>query len=376
MLVVSFAIVVGATLVVALLFSRIIILRLHIRTLFGQPQGSPLQLSTKKMLIDNHGRKVDYLRIAVIDKCNLRCTYCMPHEDMRFLAKKSTLTDGEIIRLLQSFSELGINKVRFTGGEPFVRPNFIKLLEKIHQLELFNTLALTTNGTLLLPHLPQLKELGVKKINLSLDTLQRERFFNITHRDSFDIVKASLDALVENNFDVKINMVVMSGINADEILPFVELTRLYPISMRFIEEMPFNGGNTERELKPNISWRDILDTVKAVYPNVLNGKNEISDTAYNYKIEGFTGSFGIIAAYSRTFCGTCNRMRVTPDGGVKTCLYGDAKFNARELMRAYSDDDQLKLAIQTAVNSRAKDGFEAEANREHADLESMTFIGG
>ena len=328
------------------------------------------------MLIDNHGRKVDYLRIAVIDKCNLRCTYCMPHEDMRFLAKQSTLTDDEIIRLLQCFSELGINKVRFTGGEPFVRLNFLKLLEKIHQLGLFNTLALTTNGTLLLPHLPKLKAIGLKKINLSLDTLHRERFFEITHRDSFDAVKKTLDALIENDFEVKINMVVMSGMNADEIIPFVEMTRHYPINIRFIEEMPFNGGNSERELKPLITWRDILHTVKNNFSNVLEGKNEISDTAYNYKIEGFVGSFGIIAAYSRTFCGTCNRLRVTPDGGVKTCLYGDSKFNARELMCTYPDDNYLKEAIQDAVNTRAKNGFEAEANRKDAHLESMTFIGG
>ncbi len=332
------------------------------------------------MLIDNHNRKVDYLRIAVIDKCNLRCTYCMPHEDMRFLSKNSTLTDGEIIRLLQCFSELGINKVRFTGGEPFVRPNFMKLLEKIHQLNLFKTLALTTNGTLILPHIEKLKAIGLKKINLSLDTLQPERFFKITHRDSFDTVKKTLETLVENNFEVKINVVVMSGINDDEIIPFVELTRHYPINVRFIEEMPFNGGNSERDkvsnLNPNINWRNILDIIKNNFKNVLMGKNEISDTAYNYKIENFVGSFGIIAAYSRTFCGTCNRLRVTPDGGVKTCLYGDSKFNARELMRHYSDDILFKNAIRDAVNSRAANGFDAEALRQNANLESMTFIGG
>jgi len=332
------------------------------------------------MLIDNHNRKVDYLRIAVIDKCNLRCTYCMPHEDMRFLAKNSTLTDGEIIRLLQCFSELGINKVRFTGGEPFVRPNFIKLLEKIHQLNLFQTLALTTNGTLILPHIEKLKAIGLKKINLSLDTLKPERFFEITHRDSFDTVKKTLDVLIENNFEVKINMVVMADINADEIIPFVELTRHYPINIRFIEEMPFNGGNSERKedlnKKPYLNWRQILGIIKNNFSNVAEGKNEISDTAYNYKIEGFVGSFGIIAAYSRTFCGTCNRLRVTPDGGVKTCLYGDAKFNARELMRNYTDDISFKKAIRDAVNSRAANGFDAEAQRQNANLESMTFIGG
>lgn len=332
------------------------------------------------MLIDNHNRKVDYLRIAVIDKCNLRCSYCMPHEDMRFLAKNSTLTDGEIIRLLQCFSELGINKVRFTGGEPFVRPNFMKLLEKIHQLNLFQTLALTTNGTLVLPHIEKLKAIGLKKINLSLDTLRRDRFFEITHRDSFDTVKKTLEVLIENNFEVKINVVVMSGINTDEILPFVELTRHYPINVRFIEEMPFNGGNTERKedliVNANFNWRKIFETIKNNFSAVAEGKNEISDTAYNYKIKDFVGSFGIIAAYSRTFCGTCNRLRVTPDGGVKTCLYGDPKFNARELMRNYSDDFLFKNAIQNAVNNRSKDGFEAEAQRQNANLESMAFIGG
>src|SRR5688572_29768454 len=192
-------------------------------------------------LYDNHNRPLNYVRIAVTDRCNLRCFYCMPQESIQYLPKKSLLTFEEIERLLLLLSEMGISKVRFTGGEPFVRNDLMKLLHKTSEIEGIRDVHLTTNGILTAPHIPDLKRLKISSVNLSLDTLDKKRFFMITQRDEFERTFETLNLLQEYEIPVKINAVVMDGKNIDDLIPLAELTHHQNIDVRFIEEMPFNG---------------------------------------------------------------------------------------------------------------------------------------
>ncbi len=329
------------------------------------------------VLYDNHGRPINYLRLAITDRCNLRCAYCMPEEGIDLGPRDTLLRYEEILRLVRILAEMGIEKVRITGGEPFVRRDVMDLFQGLVNTPGIKTVNLTTNGTLTQKHLPALKKLGVRSINLSLDTLDPVLFYVITRRDVFDSVWATFLALMEQGFEVKINAVLLNGQNDKDLLPFVELTRQYPVSVRFIEEMPFNGSGADGAgLYWN--WKRIEQTIQAGYPAITKIQDPPHSTALNYKIPGHQGTIGIIPAYSRTFCGTCNRLRITPQGLLKTCLYDDGVFNIRDLMRAGATDDDLRIALLEAIGSRAKDGFEAEGRR-YGGLpirESMTTIGG
>ncbi|MBX2894487.1 MAG: GTP 3',8-cyclase MoaA [Cyclobacteriaceae bacterium] len=329
-----------------------------------------------KALYDNHNRPINYLRLAVTDRCNLRCFYCMPEEGIHYLPKKELLTFEEIERLIRIVASLGISKIRLTGGEPFVRTDLMQLIRKIVATEGIKSLHLTTNGILTVPHITELKELGIASINLSLDTLDRERFKIITRRDEFDATWQTLQQLIASKIPVKINAVVMEGKNTDDLIPMVELTRHHPISVRFIEEMPFNG---EGNHYPQLTWtyKKILSWIQQHYPNLEKMKDEPHTTSYSYKVPGFQGDVGVIAAFSRTFCGTCNRIRVTAQGVLKTCLYDDGVLNIKELMRSGVSDEAIKFELQKAFAARPKDGFEAELQRKNKSVhESMSTIGG
>ena len=326
------------------------------------------------MLIDNHGRPINYLRLAVTDRCNLRCFYCMPHEGIDFLPKPHLLSYEEMLRLITILAELGITKVRITGGEPFVRRDLMNFLWKITEIEGIQKVNITTNGVLTAPLVPELKKMGINSVNLSLDSLDRKRFFEMTRRDELPNVLATLDALLKHEISVKINSVVMAGRNDEDILSMVELARYQNIAVRFIEEMPFNGEGLK--LENFMSYQRIMDKIKAEYPHISQLTDEPSSTSYNYKIEGFKGSVGVIAAYSRTFCGTCNRIRVTPTGLFKTCLYDEGVMNIKDLLRSGMPNDEIKQLIINSLQKRYKDGFEAEANRTSKVTESMTTIGG
>lgn len=331
---------------------------------------------TTPQLFDNHGRPINYLRLAVTDRCNLRCFYCMPEEGIQYLPKKALLTFEEIERLIHIMASQGISKIRLTGGEPFVRTDLMQLIRRIVVTKGINSLHLTTNGILTRPHIAELKELGIASINLSLDTLDRERFKNITRRDEFDNTWQTLQQLIASKIPVKINAVVMEGKNIDDLIPMVELTRHHPISVRFIEEMPFNG---EGNHYPQLTWtyKKILAWIQQHYPNLEKMKDDPHATSYTYKVPGFQGDVGVIAAFSRTFCGTCNRIRVTAQGILKTCLYDDGVLNIKDLMRSGVSDDGIKVELQKAFAKRPKDGFEAEAHRKNKSvLESMSTIGG
>ena len=328
-------------------------------------------------LFDNHGRKLNYLRMAVTDRCNLRCFYCMPEEGIRYLPKKDLLTFEENHRLISLLASMGITKVRLTGGEPFVRNDLMKLIRNIVEIPGIRDLHLTTNGVLTAPHIPELKKLKIASVNLSLDTLDKKRFHAITRRDEFDPVMNTLNLLIASEIPVKINAVVMEGKNIEDMVPLIELTKSNKVDVRFIEEMPFNGeGNHYTSL--TWTYSKILEYIKNHYPGIYKIPDPDFSTSYNYHIPGHLGNLGIIAAFSRTFCGTCNRIRVTAQGTLKTCLYDDGVLDIRQLLRTGLDDEAIKESLLRAFHSRAKDGFEAEAKRKnHTPVsESMSTIGG
>ncbi|AZA84345.1 GTP 3',8-cyclase MoaA [Chryseobacterium lactis] len=328
------------------------------------------------MLTDKFGRNINYLRLAIVDRCNLRCTYCMPEKGLSWIKQKDLMTDEEMLRICSVFTEMGVNKIRITGGEPFVRKNSIELIQNISQLDGLTDLSITTNGLLTEQYIPQLKKYGIKSVNLSLDTLDKERFLRITRRNSFDKVMKTLYSLLQNDIKVKINTVVMEGENMEDIIPLVMLAKDLPVDVRFIEEMPFNGGDTDISLKWNFT--QIYSYIKECFPEIQKVDDPKSSTSYNYKIPGFTGDVGIIAAYTRSFCGDCNRVRITPSGILRTCLYEGSGVNLKDEIRAGKTDEELKNIIINSIHNKSKDGWEAQklSLTESQIHQSMATIGG
>lgn len=328
-----------------------------------------------KTLIDNWGRPINYLRLAVTDRCNLRCFYCMPEEGINYLPKDSLLTYEEMERLIQIFCDLGIDKLRITGGEPLIRRDVIPFLYRIKDTPGLKTINITTNGLLTEKYLADLKKIGITSVNLSLDTLDAERFHQITRRDEFDKVFRTLNRLVEEGFDTKINMVVMAEKNTQDIVPMAALSVDKPISVRFIEEMPFNGSNGSSK---SIPWdrNNILRALSEKF-SLTKLDDPKNSTASHYQIDGAKGNLGVIAAYTRTFCGSCNRIRLTAQGELRTCLYANAGLDLRALLRSGKNNEAIAQAIIEAVNHRHKDGFGAEQSRSaQSNWESMSTIGG
>ncbi|WP_266363725.1 GTP 3',8-cyclase MoaA [Tellurirhabdus rosea] len=326
------------------------------------------------MIFDNHNRPITYLRLAVTDRCNLRCFYCMPEEGIKYLPKHQLLTYEEMLRLVRVLARLGVSKVRITGGEPFVRNGLMEFLEQMAAIEGLRDWHITTNGVLTAPHVPDLVRLGVGSVNLSIDTLDRERFRLITRRDELPAVQGTLDALLEQQVPVKLNAVVMEGKNTEDIPALAELTRHHPVEVRFIEEMPFNGEGSHY---PVLTWtyQRILDELQRLYPNLQKLPDPAHSTSYLYQIPGYQGNIGIIAAFSRTFCGSCNRIRMTAQGTLKTCLYDSGVLDVRALLRSGATDDELTAAFLKTFAHRPKNGFEAEQQRAPVS-ESMSTIGG
>lgn len=326
-------------------------------------------------LIDNHGRQINYLRLAVTDRCNLRCNYCMPSEGINFVKNDRLLTISELERVSETLVKLGIDKIRITGGEPFVRKDLMVLLRSLSKMEGLNGISVTTNATLIGPYIDELKELGIKNINVSLDSINRETFERITRRKQFDIVHNNLIRLITEGFNVRINFIVLEGQNEQDILPILDVMKHYKVSVRFLEEMPFNGGSKNFS---TIKWnyKAILDHIATNY-TFEKLVSPPTSTSINYKIEGHQSTFGIIPSFSRTFCGTCNRLRVTATGDVITCLYGKPKVNLRDIVRAHEDDHEMESVILKTIGSRAKTGFEAQEEHSKTIFDnSMTSIGG
>ena len=327
-----------------------------------------------KLLIDKYGRQLTYLRLSVTDRCNFRCYYCMPEEGVNFANRKDLLSFDEMYLLSNIFCSLGVSKIRITGGEPFVRGGLIHFLKDLSEVNGLQEISITSNGSFTTKNIFALKEMGISKINLSLDSLDSNRFFEITRRDSFKTVYEGVFKLLELGFDVKINCVLAEGKNTEDIIPFVELTKDYNLSVRFLEEMPFNGSDSF--VVPKWNYKEVYNYISQFYPVIQKLESEASSTSVNYKIPGYKGSFGIIPSFSRTFCGTCNRIRLSATGELRTCLYGPAAVNLRDVIRAGASEEDIEQEILDAVSMRAKDGFQAEALSDQVAHKSMSFLGG
>jgi molybdenum cofactor biosynthesis protein A len=327
-------------------------------------------------LVDNFGRQMEYVRLAVTDRCNLRCQYCMPAQGIDIVPRQELLTFKEMYRLIRVLTELGVNKVRLTGGEPFVRKDFVGFLEMLSYNDLLEAINITTNGALISQHIDRIEKLGkVKDINLSIDSLNREKFAKITRRDAFPEVYKTLELLEKSSLNLKLNVVVQSGFNTDEIVDFVRFTKDKNMAVRFIEEMPFNGKG-QRKMEENWTFNRILSEIKTEF-DVKDIISEKSSTSRNYAIDNHRGTIGIIPAFTRTICNNCNRIRITSIGTFKNCLFDDGVFNLRDFIRKGASNDDLKELFLSLVKEKLENGFIAEANRKDGGAsESMSTIGG
>ncbi len=220
------------------------------------------------MLVDNHNRAINYLRLAVTDRCNLRCNYCMPEEGINFAKNDKLFTIDELVRLSEIVVAQGIDKIRITGGEPFVRKDLMVLLRSLSKLDGLNDISVTTNATLIGPHINELKELGIKNINVSMDAINRETFERITRRNEYDVVYNNIIRLITEGFNVRINFIALEGQNTEDIIPMLELTKHYDVSVRFLEEMPFNGGSKKFQ---TINWdfQTILEPIRNTILSII-----------------------------------------------------------------------------------------------------------
>ena len=333
--------------------------------------GSGAPDSRKSSLVDRFGRTVSYLRIAVTDRCNLRCRYCIPDENVRFLAPDSLLSFDELEKLVTVFVSLGVHKVRITGGEPVLRTGLPEFIRRLRENSGIGTLHLTSNGVETWKYIPDLQKAGLSGINFSLDTLDRDRFFHFTRRDRLSDVLRSIKTAVASGIPVKINCVIQAGKNFDELQQIADLARELPVQVRFIEQMSFNGKSGA--LKMPVSRKMIRGRLKELYPD-LRPDERISGTAELYRVSGFSGKIGIISGHSRTFCSSCDRLRITPEGMMKNCLYDNGVLDLRRMLRSGAGPDQLEAAVREAVMHKHENGLHAE--KELSEYRSMAAIGG
>ncbi|XP_049747363.1 molybdenum cofactor biosynthesis protein 1 isoform X1 [Elephas maximus indicus] len=304
-------------------------------------------------LTDSFGRQHSYLRISLTEKCNLRCQYCMPEEGVPLTPKADLLTTEEVLALARLFVKEGVDKIRLTGGEPLIRPDVVDIVAKLHQLEGLRTIGVTTNGVNLARLLPQLQKAGLSAINISLDTLVPAKFEFIVRRRGFHKVMEGIHKAIELGYNpVKVNCVVMRGLNEDELLDFVALTEGLPLDVRFIEYMPFDGNKWN--FKKMVSYKEMLDTVQQRWPELEKLPEEESSTAKAFKIPGFRGQISFITSMSEHFCGTCNRLRITADGNLKVCLFGNSEVSLRDHLRMGASEEELLRIIGAAVGRKKR----------------------
>ncbi|UWY27890.1 GTP 3',8-cyclase MoaA [Flavobacterium sp. TR2] len=333
--------------------------------------------ASNTILTDGFGRKHNYLRISLLEKCNLRCTYCMPADGIALSPKASLMTADEIFAIAQTFVKNGVDKIRLTGGEPLLRKDFPEIVSKLSDLEI--SLSLTTNGILIDRHIETLKRFKVRKINLSLDTLVSSKFASITLRNQFEKVIGNLHLLLQNDFQVKVNVVLIKGFNDNEIVDFVKLTQFLPISVRFIEFMPFAGNEWDRSKM--VSQKEILAAAESVFSSeeIQKLEDEKNFTARNYKIKDFQGDFGIISSITNPFCDSCNRIRLTANGKIKNCLFSNSET---DLLTAFRNGESIASLIAASIQNkkevRAGMSTVSEINDPslHSDNRSMIAIGG
>jgi cyclic pyranopterin phosphate synthase len=323
-------------------------------------------------LLDNHNRPITYLRLSITDRCNLRCRYCRPEEGVPFIPHEEILSFEELERLVILFCSLGVNKIRVTGGEPFSRRGCMPFLTRLRNIAGVQHLHITTNGVKTPRYLDDLKAIGLDGINLSLDTLDQKRFWAITRRDYLAAVLQTVHGVLERGIPLKINSVVLAETSDEEIIGLADLTRKYPITLRFIEKMPFSGiVRSEKLVNGNL-----LKRLKKIFPEMNECTQKTPSTARIFSLPGYKGSLGLIQGYSRLFCSTCNKVRITPTGVLKTCLYDNGVLDLKKMLRNGSDDQEIESAVIHCVQNRCKNGHEAELNTGQTKEPTMASIGG
>lgn len=325
-------------------------------------------------LIDPCNRHLNYLRISITDRCNLNCIYCSPRDLIPRLSHDEILTYEEILRMVRIGIKLGISKIRVTGGEPLVRKGVYGFLNELSAMGRLSDLSLTTNGVYLKDHLKKIKSAGIKRINISLDTLNRAKFQKITGLDLFDKVWQGIQKAYESGFDpIKLNIVALNGINDDELTDMARLSFDYPFHIRFIEYMPMGDsqmGNGPLLLAPEIKQRI------SVLGNLNPVRNSINDgPAQRYRFEGALGEIGFIHALSHHFCDRCNRLRLTASGQLRPCLLSDRHEDVKGPLRSGCSDEQLADIFYRAVHHKPSDHNLAVHNP-HSVCGQMRSIGG
>lgn len=308
---------------------------------------------------DTHGRGHNYLRISITEHCNLRCTYCMPAEGIALTPRAHLMTAVEIVTIAQTFVKLGVTKIRLTGGEPLVRKDAKTIIEQLGKLGV--ELTLTTNGILVHEFIDTFKEAGITTLNVSIDSLKKDKFNQITRRNYFEKLIENLDLLEANDFNVKLNVVVIKGFNDNEIVDFIEMTKDRNIQIRFIEFMPFDGNKWNKEKL--VSYAEILELTNTFYgeEKVNRLQDKPNDTSKNHKINGYQGSFSVISSVTNPFCSTCNRIRLTADGKLKNCLFSNTETSLLDTLRAGESIEPLifqniksKFAMRGGMDDDAK----------------------
>lgn len=299
------------------------------------------------MIIDNYQRVHNYLRISLTDSCNLRCFYCMPEEEYEFTPTDKLMQVNEIEALAKIFVAQGVNKIRLTGGEPLVRKDAAAIILALSKLPV--QLTMTTNGTRVHDFIDILEEAKIRSLNISLDTLQADKFLMVTRRKQFETVMKNIQLLIDRNFHVKVNVVVMKGLNDNEINDFIEWTKNTPVHVRFIEFMPFSGNRwTSNKV---FTMKEILEVIETKY-SIQALQNEKHDTAKKFTVAGHAGTFAIISTMSANFCGDCNRMRLTADGKMKNCLFSKEET---DLLAAFRKGEAIEPLIHESIKNKAKE---------------------
>lgn len=324
-------------------------------------------------LTDSFGRHHTYLRISLTERCNLRCKYCMPADGVPLSPKSHLLTTDEIYYLANIFVEQGIRKIRLTGGEPTVRRDIVSIIEKLKQIPKLENVGLTTNGLVLTRLLVPMQKAGLDAINISLDTLKPKKFEEITRRKGWERVIAGLDLAIQLGYKPKINCVLMKNFNEDEICDFVEFTKDRNVDVRFIEYMPFSGNKWQTDRL--MSFKETLQVIQKQYPNFKALENGPNDTSKAFTVPGYTGQVGFITSMTEHFCGTCNRLRITADGNIKVCLFGNKEFSLRDAIRNKCSEEELIDLIATAVQRKRKQ-HAGMLNLSQMENRPMILIGG
>lgn len=334
-------------------------------------------MESNSLLQDAFGRKHDYLRISITEHCNLRCTYCMPEEGIKLTPKPHLMTADEIVSIAQTFVNLGVTKIRLTGGEPLVRKDAKEIMQRLGKLGV--NLSITTNGILVSECIDTFKTSGIKTVNISIDSLEKEKFNAITRRHYFDTVQKNIDLLITEKFNVKLNVVLIKSFNDNEILDFILLTKNKNIQIRFIEFMPFSGNQWDKSKL--VSYAEIMETVQSEYAisQIERLQDAPNDTAKNFKIRSHLGSFAIISSVTNPFCSTCNRIRLTADGKLKNCLFSNSETPLLETLR--SGRSLLPLIHQNLIAKKAiRAGMDDDLKFQDPELfnknRSMITIGG